>query len=264
MEFIIFIVLGLCTGVLAGLLGIGGGVITVPALYYVFRYYGIDPDHLMHISIATALGATLFTSLGTTWSHYRRRAVLIPVLKILIPGLLIGCLLGAILTSILPSDLLKGIFGCMAIFLGIYFFFPKLPHFEIAQKPNQSLAFIGVLIGCLSTLLGVGGGIFMIPVLIGYNVPLGNTVATSSAGTLATAFLGSLLYLWISKASTSTPDTFGFVNIPACLFIGLFSLLTTSWGSQLAHTLPHHLIKRIFALALMATGVTMVLGNGSI
>lgn len=261
MEIAIFIVLGLCTGVLAGLLGIGGGVITVPALYYILRAYGVPPDHIMHISIATALASTLFTSIGTTWSHYRRKAVMPSILKILIPGLLVGCLLGAILTSYLPSDSLRIIFGCMALILAIYFFFPKLPHFQIAPHPNKSLSFIGVIVGCLSTLLGVGGGIFMVPVLIGYHVPLGNTVATSSAGTLVTAFTGTLLYLWIAKGATPLPDTVGYINISAFLFIGLFSLLTTSWGSKLAHTLSHNLIKRIFALALAGTGIAMITGH---
>ncbi len=259
MEFLFLIFIGLLTGILSGLLGIGGGIITVPALYYLLEsYHGTSP-YLMHICVATALASTLFTSSGTSWSHYKKKAISAHSLKILVPGLLAGCILGAFATLILPSSFLRIIFGCMSFVLAIYFFFPNLPQFEIAPHPNKSLSFIGILVGCLSTLLGVGGGIFMVPVLLGYHVPLRNTIATSSVGTLTTAIMGTLIYLWIAKSSThQIPFTLGFIDLPAMLLIGLCSLATTAWGAHLAHTLPHTLIKRIFALALMGTGFTMI------
>ncbi len=262
MEILILIIIGLFTGILAGLLGIGGGVITVPALYYLLQMYHEPSDHLMHICVATALASTLFTSFGTSWAHYRRKAISSSVLKILVPGLLIGCIVGAFATQILPSSSLRIMFGCMSFLIAIYFFFPHLPQFEIAPHPNKSLSFIGVVIGCLSTLLGVGGGIFMVPILLGYHVSLRNTIATSSVGTLTTALMGSLVYLWIAKESVvSIPLTLGYINLPSFFIIGLCSLTTTSWGAKLAHTLPHNLIKRIFGCALIATGFAMVFGR---
>lgn len=261
MEFILFIIVGLFTGVIAGLLGVGGGIITVPALYYILRAYHFPEDHIMHICVATSLAATLFTSIGSSWAHHRRKAMMPSVLKLLVPGLLIGCVAGAVLTSFLPSAVIRILFGILAMLFAIYFFFPKLPPLRIASRPNRTLFFFGLPIGCLSTLLGVGGGIFIVPVLIGYQIALTNVIAISSAGTLATALGGSLLYLWIAKGAAALPDTIGYIHIPSFLLIGLCSLLTTSWGVHLAHELPPVLIRRIFAVALALTGFAMIVGR---
>lgn len=261
MIILFFIIIGLVTGVFAGLLGIGGGIITVPAMFYLFNYYQYPQDHLMHTCIATALAATIVTSFGSTLAHHKKKAVLPSVLKLIIPGLISGSILGAIVSTYLPSSTLQIIFGSMAILFSIYFFFPKLPPLHIAQHPHKSLLLFGVGVGCLSSLLGIGGGIFMVPILLGYHVPIHNTVASSSAGTLVTAFVGTVMYLFIAKGQISLPDMVGYIDIPAFLAIGVCSLITASWGCKLAHTLPPILIKRIFAIALAATGCAMILGK---
>lgn len=261
MLFFLLIIIGLITGILAGLLGIGGGVITVPAMYYLFQYYDFPLDHLMHTCIATSLASTMLTSLGSTWSHHRKSSILYTALKMIVPGLVIGCVSGAAVSYFLSSNTLKAIFGIMAIVFAIYFFFPKLPQIKIANAPNQSLGLFGFVVGNLSSLLGVGGGIFMVPILLGYQMSLQSSVATSSASTLATALTGTLSYLVIAQGQVSGPDSFGYIQIPAFLTIGICSLATTSWGSKLAHTLPPTLIKKVFACALAATGVAMILGS---
>jgi hypothetical protein len=261
MLILFLIIIGLITGILAGLLGIGGGVITVPALYYLFHFYHFPNDHLMHTCIATALAATLLTSSGSTFSHHQKKALVFPVLKIIVPGLVVGCIAGALISSYLSSNALRIIFGTMSILFALYFFFPKLPPLHIAHQPNKSLALFGIIIGSLSSLLGVGGGIFMVPILLGYKVALKNTIASSSAGTLATAFAGTIAYLFIAHGHSSAPNTIGYIEIPAFLTIGICSLLTTSLGCKLAHTLPPVLIKRIFACALAITGIAMISGQ---
>ena len=255
----IYILIGLVTGILAGLLGIGGGVITVPALFYLFHIYNFPPEHLMHTCIATALATTLMTSIGSTFAHHKKRALLPSVLKIIGPGLIIGCIFGAILSTYLSSAFLQILFGSMSILFALYFFFPKLPQLHIASKPDKFLFFFGLLVGCLSSLLGVGGGIFMVPILLGYCISLQNAVASSSAGTLATALTGTIVYLFIAYGKPTIPDTIGYIDIPAFLGIGISSLCTTSLGCKLAHTLPQTITKRIFAIALGATGLTMLI-----
>jgi hypothetical protein len=257
----LFLIVGLVTGVLAGLLGIGGGVITVPALYYILYFYGFPQERLMHVCIATALAATCLTSIGSTWSHYRKGSILPAALKIIVPGLVIGCIIGASLTYFLPNAFLRTAFGVMALLLAIYFFFPKLPALYIAPHLNKSLALIGVGVGCLSSLLGIGGGIFMVPALLGYQVHMRNVIATSSAGTLVTALVGTLAYLIIAWHKPHLPNTFGYIEIPAFLAIGLCSFFTTSLGVKLAHTLSPHLLKRIFAFALGLTACAMLFGR---
>lgn len=258
---VLFILVGAVTGVLAGLLGIGGGVITVPALYYILYFYDFPREYIMHTSIATALAATFLTSIGSTWAHYQKKAILKTPLMIIVPGLLLGTIFGAPLTEALSSNLLREIFGAMAIVFSFYFMFPRLPNLYIAAKPNFSLALLGIIFGILSTLLGIGGGIFMVPALLGYQIPLRNVVATSSAGTLATALAGSIAYLVVAWDLPHLPETIGFIQIPAFLLIGICSLFTTSLGVRLAHALPALLIKKIFAIALGATGIAMTLGR---
>ncbi len=259
--FVLLIIIGLITGVLAGLLGVGGGVITVPAMYYLFQFYEFPAPFLMHTCIATALAATTITSSGSSWSHYKKKAIDFSVLKQIVPGLIVGCLAGAFLSRYLSSRALEILFGGMSILFSVYFFAPKRPDLYIAPHPNRSLLLFGLMIGALSSLLGVGGGIFMVPLLLAYQVPLPRTVASSSAGTLATAFVGSLAYLYLAKEPTGIPFTLGYIQIPAFLLIGLGSLATTSLGCKLAHSLHPGLIKKIFATALCTTGLAMILGK---
>lgn len=255
---LLFILIGLATGILAGLLGIGGGIITVPSMFYLFHLYGPHPENLMQVCVATALATTFMTSIGSTISHHKKKALIPSVLKIIIPGLIVGCILGAILSSFLSSETLQVFFGSMSLLFAIYFFFPKLPQLQIAAGPNNTLILFGIFVGCLSSLLGVGGGIFMVPILLGYHISLHNTVASSSAGTLVTAFVGTVLYLFLSYGKSTMPNTIGYINIPAFLSMGISSLLTTSLGCKLAHTLPPAVTKRVFAVVLGVTGLSMI------
>lgn len=256
--FLLFIIIGLVTGILAGLLGIGGGIITVPSLFYLFHYMKTPPENVMQICVATALATTFMTSVGSTLSHHKRKTIIPSVLKIVIPGLLIGCILGAISSTFFTSQALQIFFGCISVLFAVYFFFPKLPQLNIAPKPNKYLMVFGVLIGCLSSLLGVGGGIFLVPILLGYHISIQNTVASSSASTLATAFIGTIIYLFIAYGKPTMPDTIGYIHIPAFFLMGLSSLFTTHIGVKLSHTLPPIITKRVFAVLLGLTGLSML------
>ncbi len=258
MIIFLFIVIGLITGILAGLLGIGGGMITVPSMFYIFHLLKTKPDNLMQICVATALATTLMTSLGSTFSHHKKKTILPHVLKIVIPGLVIGCILGAFASYFLSSRTLQIVFGTISTLFAIYFFFPKLPHFNIAPHPNKTLSLFGILVGILSSLLGVGGGIFLIPIFLGFHISLLNTAASSSACTLATAFVGTIAYLFMGYGQTTMPNTIGYIHIPAFLLMGISSLSTTALGVKLSHILPPHVTKRVFAIVLGCTGLTML------
>lgn len=258
MLILIFIFLGLFTGLLGGLLGIGGGVITVPSLYYIFTWYGMPHVDIMHTSVATALAATTLTSMGSTWAQHRKKMIDGSILKLLVPGLVIGSILGAILSLFISNEALRIFFGAIAICCSVYFFFPRLPHFNIAPHPNRSLIGFGIVFGCLASLLGIGGGLFIIPTLLGYHVAMKRVIAVSSAGTLATALVGSIAYLIVAWNRSTIPHTVGYIEIPAFLAIGICSFLTTSLGVKLAHALHTDWIKRIFALVLCVTGFFML------
>ena len=198
------------------------------------------------------------TSTGSTFSHHKKKTILPSVLKIIVPGLVSGSILGGVLSSYISDRTLQIFFGTISILFAVYFYFPKLPQLNIAREPNKSLFVFGILVGCLSSLLGVGGGIFLIPILLGYHVSLQNTVASSSAGTLATAFVGTVIYPFLSEGKVTVPDTIGYIHVPAFLAMGISSLLTTSFGCKLSHTLPPIVTKRVFSAVLCITGFSMV------
>lgn len=253
----LFIALGLLSGLLGGLLGIGGGVVTVPPLYFIFQYSGVFEGKIMQVAVATALAAGFVTSAASTFAQLRKKAVLFPVVKFLVPGLGIGCVAGSAIAHYLSSSLLSWIFGAVAILLGIYFCIPKLPHLSISSSPNRSLSLFGFCIGTLSSLLGIGGGSLTFPVLLGYHVPVKNASATSSASTLLTTFIGSIAYLAIAWNQPELPQTFGYIDLPAFTGIGIGSILSSHWGVKLSHTLNVILIKQIFGCSLALIGLSM-------
>lgn len=253
----LFVLLGLISGLLSGLLGIGGGVITVPVLYFILFYTGIVEEKMMQVAASTSLAVGFITSGLSTVIQYRKKAIHSFVLKMIIPGLIIGCIAGSILAHYLPSEWLSYVFGIMAILLGVYFLFPKLPSLQICSSPNQSLSLFAVSIGCFSSLLGIGGGSLIFPVLLGYGIPVQNASATSSGSTLVTTLIGSMTYLIIAWHQPGLPETFGYIELPAFIAISMGAVLTTPLGVKFSHTLDIVLIKRIFGSCLALIGLSM-------
>jgi uncharacterized membrane protein YfcA len=258
-AIILFVIFGLISGVLGGLLGIGGGMITVPALYFIFLYTGLWEEKIVQVAVSTSLAAGVVNSALSTYFHHQKRAILFSVLPLLVPGLAIGCVAGSLFAHFLPSQTLGQIFAVMAILLGLYFSFPRLPPLSISRAPNPTLSFFGLLIGTLSSMLGIGGGSLAFPVLLGYQVPVQNASATSSLATLLTTLIGTITYLIIAWHKPELPHTFGYIEIPAFLSISLGSFFTSALGVKLSHTLPLPQVKRIFGICLSLIGLSMLL-----
>lgn len=254
-----FFLTGIGSGFIGGLLGIGGGVLTVPALFFLFRFTDLLPGRLMQVAISTSLATTFVTAGVSTLLQMKKKAIHFDSIQWLIPGLLVGCVGGAVIVHLLPSLYLREFFGGMAILLGCYYFFPHLPFPRLGSAPNRTLSFFGLGIGALSSLLGIGGGTFTVPLLQCYQVPMKNAVATSSGATFATAFIGSVTYLIIAWNKPELPETFGYIEIPAFLAISLGSLCSTPFGVKLAHALHSDRIKRIFSCFLILTGFFMMI-----
>lgn len=255
--FLALLTIGLFTGVLAGLLGIGGGLISVPALFFLLSYYGFPQENLMHISVATALASTFMTSLGSSFSQHKKGAIIYSFLHWIAPGLFAGALLGANLAGFLPSAILRKIFGLMATCLGGYFLFPSLPSPHLKKASSLSLFFWGTGIGTISALLGVGGGVFLVPALVWHQVSVKNAVATSSLGTLVSSLSGTIFYLYLGWGQALEGLYLGYIYLPAFLTIGPASLLTATLGVKLSHILPSHYLRRIFGAVLILIGALM-------
>jgi uncharacterized membrane protein YfcA len=258
MTILLFILCGLITGLLSGMLGIGGGVITVPVLYFFFYYTAALDAKIMQVATSTSLAIGFLTSLLSSIIQYSRGAILFLALRKIALGLAMGCICGALLAHFVSSELLRHIFGIGLCFIGIYFAIPRLPNLHIASSPNGTLSFFGYIIGTLSSLLGIGGGILTFPTFLGYNMKANAASATASCTTTLSCFIGTTTYLIIAWKDPRLTSTFGYVNLQAFLTIGLTALITTPLGVKLSHTLDTRLIKQVFGICLSLIGLTML------
>ena len=258
MEFFLFVLCGLISGILGGMLGIGSGVITVPALYFFFHYSSMFEVRIMQVSASTSLAITLLVSIAASIAQHAKKTIFFPALKFLAPGLIIGCISGACLAHLISSGLIHLIFGIGALLIGLYFSIPNLPHLNIAASPNPTLSWFGILIGTLSSLLGIGGGILSFPTFLGYGMDGKAASATSSCATALSSFVGTLTYLVIAWKNPKLPYTFGYIEMHAFLIIGISALITAPLGVKLSHILNVRLIKQIFGVCLSLVGLTMM------
>jgi uncharacterized protein len=261
--YIAYALVGVLSGIMGGLLGISGGAITVPCLLYIFQYIGIEQDFLMHFAIGTSLAAMVFNSISATYSHDKRGAVLWDIFRTMLPGLIIGSFLGALIARVLPSSFLQKIFGGFECLLAIYFFLPYRPEeikeHKILFHGKWILRTLSFGISCISNILGLGGGAFMVPSLIACNVPTKKAIGTSAATGLLITFLGAISYLSLGMMQKNFPDSIGFLYLPAFIVISITTFLAAPYGTMLAHRLPTKLLRYIFAVVLIGVGVIMIL-----
>ncbi len=255
---LIFIVLGFCAGLLSGLLGVSGGIIIVPSLYYVFDWLGFAPENRMHFAIGTSLAAMIIISSVSAWFHHRKGAVLWNYSRIMIPGVIVGCIIGIIISRYTPSDYLARIFGGFLILIAIYFLLPKTPSLHFETLPKLLLMGFGSFIGCASSLLGIGGGVVAVPVLMGFSLPAVNAVAVSASLTFFTAIVGTIGYLIIGFNVQGPAYHLGYIFLPAFFAMGIASVFGGPIGVKLAHFLHAKILKKIFAVVLGLTGLTMI------
>lgn len=258
MEIFLFFLSGLVSGLLAGLLGIGGGLISVPVLYYLLPHLGLSSTHLMQIAVSTSLASTVLTATVSSWSHVRKKGILFALSKYLFPPLIVGSAAGAFIAHSISSDFLLYCFAIASLLIGAFLFFAPTPLPLLANRPNWSLSLFVAIIGLLSSLLGVGGGIFMVPLLLSYHLSWKESIGTASATTLASAIFGTIFYLYFDT-SQPTPSTFHSIYLPAFFLISLASFCTAPLGVKWAHSLPTPQLKRIFGALVFLIGWVMVL-----
>lgn len=246
--------LGLATGFLAGLLGIGGGMLMVPFLTYMLAQQQVAPDLAVKMAIATSMATILFTSISSVRAHHRRGAVRWDLVLRLAPGIV----LGGMVASLGIFALLKGSF--LAIFFGVFVSFSALQMF-LDRKPAPSRQMPGTggqvaagsAIGLVSGLVGAGGGFISVPFMVWCNVPIHNAVATSAALGFPIALSNVLGYVVGGQSVQGLPPaSWGYVWLPALAVIASCSVLTAPLGARSAHRLPVRLLKRVFALLLLS------------
>lgn len=247
---------------LSGLLGIGGGIVVVPALYFLFSASGFPAEDLMRVAIGTSLACTLFSTLLATWIHHKKKTVVWEILGKMSLGLLLGIGLGALLVRKISGSALQIIFSFFLCALSIWLFRSKKLHAAPFSLPSkQTLLISSVSIGTLANILGIGGGSLIVPLLIHWGLSIKKAVGTSAALSFSISLGGSLSYLLIGLGKIPGPATIGFIDLRAFFLIVPIALITAPYGARLAHQIHDHTLTRAFALLLLATGLWMLCSN---
>jgi hypothetical protein len=260
-SLLVYLVLGGTAGVLAGLLGIGGGLIIVPALVETFSRQGFDGRLLMHLAVATSLASIVFTAAFSTWAHHRHGSVRWPVVRQLAPGIVAGALLAGWVAAYISGAVLRVLFGAFALCaaLNLARGGDIAGHRELPGPGAMMLA--GGTIGAVSTFVGIGGGTLTVPFLAWCRVDMHAAVGSSAACGFPIAVASTVA---LAAAGRGAPDlpalATGFVYWPAALAIAAASMIAAPLGARLAHAMPVRMLRRAFALLLAAVAVRLVYG----
>jgi uncharacterized membrane protein YfcA len=258
--FGLLIGIGAFAGVLAGLLGVGGGIVLVPAFYYAFQTLGYSNADLMQICLATSLATIIVTSMRSVHSHNQKSAVIWPILRGWAPGIMIGAFLGMLLVSQLRTTTLQYLFGALVFVVGCYMAFSR-SHWRLGtQMPEGFLrAALSPVVGFLSVLMGVGGGSFGVPLMTLFNVPMHRAVGTAAGFGLLIALPSVAGFLLAPVDPLDRPPAMiGSVNLVAFGITICMTFLTAPLGAKLAHRLDPRRLKRIFAMFLLLVAANMI------
>lgn len=265
LDLLAYLVLGAVAGGLAGLLGIGGGLIIVAALAWWLPARGFPTDTLMQVALATALATIVFTSLSSTRAHWLRGAVRWPLVAWLVPGLVAGGALGALVATWLPSRWLAGFVAayCLASAWQLGYGQVRPGAASTAEVGRGLLAVAGLFIGVVSAIVGIGGGSMTVPLLVWRGVVPVNAVATSAACGFAIAVASAAGYAVAPAAENAglPLGTWGFVFWPAALAMAAASIFTAPYGAALAHRLPAMRLRQVFAGFLVFIAIAMAVAT---
>ena len=254
-----YLAIGVAVGFLAGLLGVGGGMVTVPMLVFVFTAKGFPAEHMMHLALATSMATIVFTSLASVYAHHRHAAVDWRVARAMAPGMVAGALAATLATGFLPTRPLA------ILFTGFMFFAAARMFFEVKPKPLRQLPGmaglfgVGALIGGVSGVLAAGGAFLSIPFLARCNLPLKRALGTAAANGFPIAVAGTAGYVWNGLRVEGLPEgSLGYVYLPALLLIVAASMPLAPVGARLAHRLPVRRLRVVFALLLLGLALRML------
>jgi uncharacterized membrane protein YfcA len=252
-------VTGLFSGVMAGLLGVGGGLVIVPVLFNALPVFGVQDTAVMKVAVATSLATIVPTSIISARKHFARGTMDVPLLRSLAPGLLLGALLGTALVVVLQGTILSGIFAAIVLLVAINMGFAGL-GWQMRETVPGGLArsVIGAGIGGVSAVMGIGGGMLGVPVLSACGTAIRVAVSTASAFGLIIAVPATIGLVIAGMGMEGRPAySLGWVSLIGLALIAPASIIATPWGVRLAHSISPLLLKRVFAGFLALSSVKM-------
>ncbi|WP_428353089.1 sulfite exporter TauE/SafE family protein [Methyloprofundus sp.] len=257
--FLICLAFGCFSGLIAGLFGIGGGLVLVPFFLFLLESRNIANELLMLMAVATSLATMIITSIAATLMQHRLGAVIWKTVFNLSYGMFWGVIAGTLLADSISSDTLRLIFALYMLYVAIEMAVSSKIVAKLRQLSALATAIAGTVIGFVSAVLGIGGGTLTVPLLARHQVPMRNAVAISSACGLPIAVVGTLSYALLGWQKTGLPEgSVGYIYVPAFLGIVISSMLTAPLGAKLANKLPTQQLKRYFSILLFVVAAKLL------
>lgn len=254
-----YVGLGAVAGFLAGLFGVGGGLVLVPVLLFLFDMQGFPKGHMMVLALGTSMAAILFTSMASMRAHHNHGAVIWRVVRNITPGILVGTGIGALLASSIPTGGLAIFFTVFVYTVALQILFNMRPK-SARQLPGAAgMTLTGTLTCCLSSMVSIGGGSIVVPFLVWCNVPLRNAIGTSAAIGFPVAVGGTIGYVLVgTNVQELPPYSLGYVYLPALIWIAVASAVTAPLGAKATHRMKTGLLRKLFALLLLILATKML------
>lgn len=252
--------LGALVGVAAGLLGVGGGAIMVPAFTALFLSKGVSDSQLVQLALGTSMASIIMTSVASLRAHHAKQGVVWSVVRALVPGVFMGSFFGAMLTPFINGLLLAGFFSLFMLYVAISMF-RSGPRVVDQKLPSTAAKLVaGMGIGVVSALVSIGGGTLTVPYLMRHSVEIKKAIGTSAAVGLPIALAGTLGFLISGRVYTDASQLqFGYIYLPAVLCVSAVSFFTAPLGVHLAYKLPVPVLKKVFGVLVFSVSVKMFL-----
>ena len=260
-ELMAYLLVGSLAGILAGMFGVGGGIIIVPVLVFVFSFIGFDSSYLVHLAIGTSLATIFFTGISSARSHYLKESINKKVLIPVATGISFGAIFGALIANELNGEMLRRIIGVFAFLIAVQMLFNN--SVNLKAKTSRIVSLIaGIGIGGASSVLGIGGGSFTVPFFKYNGLNMKTSVGTAAACGIPIAFFGSLSFVVLGLNQENLPSlTMGYIYIPAMIAISLASVFTASIGAGMAHAISDKILTILFSALMILISTYMLIGT---
>jgi uncharacterized protein len=259
--FVLLVPVGIVAGFAAGLLGVGGGIVIVPTLFWLAPVLGLPEDTAQHIAVATSLATIIPTGIASARAHRRLGSVDQVLLRTWLPGVFIGSVVGASVGGFLDTDVLVLVFGVVALLVSILLALPRSPIL-LSQPPRSRPlnVMLAIVVGGISALMGIGGGTLAVPLLTMFSVAMHTAVGTGAALGATIAVPGTLAYIitGLLIGEDLPPLGLGYVHVPFAIVLALATTFVAPWGAKVAHRLDRLTLRRCFSGFLLVTAIRML------
>ena len=264
LDYFLYLIVGALAGFLSGLFGLGGGVIIVPVLIFMFTASNLSIEVVTHLAIGTSLATIAITSITSALTHHQKGAVRWDLIRWIVPGIVFGSVIGGLVAASLAGYVLQLLFGCLLVVVSAQLFLS--PEFKAVPTPGRFfLGLAGTFIGSVSALFGIGGGTLTTPFLTRIGVKIRQAVGSAAACGLPIAVAGGLTYLVAGQGNSALPEgSLGYIYIPAWIGIVLASIPFARLGALVAHLLNEQILRRLFAAVILLLGIRFIWINALI